>query len=152
MKNTGRIRLILPLLALGLAGCDDGHSLSAPSAPSSISPPAISQPSPQPVELQPTVTSITPNTGTTRGGADGIVTGTQFQSGASVILGNEVATAYFRNASTIYFEANANAAAAGRVDVTVTNPNGLSSNLAGAYTFAPPENLRLQRRLAGLSG
>ena len=29
--------------------------------------------------------------------------------------------------------------AAGRVDVTVTNPNGLSSNLAGAYTFAPPE-------------
>ena len=34
---------------------------------------------------------------------------------------------------------NTSASAAGRVDVTVTNPGGLSSTLAGAYTFAPPE-------------
>jgi hypothetical protein len=134
MKNTARIGIVLPLLSLGLAGCNDGHSLSGSSAPSSIS-----QPSSQPG--QPTVTSITPNTGSTRGDGWGFITGTQFQSGATVTLGNGVARTYGQSAVTIYFEANASAA--GRVDVIVTNPNGLSGNLAGAYTFAPPETFDL---------
>jgi hypothetical protein len=134
MITTARIGIVLPLLCLGLAGCNDGHSLAVPSAPSTISPP-----SPQPPALQPTVTSITPNTGSTRGGAWGTITGTQFQSGATVTLGSGgVALAGVRNdVGTIWFITSASAA--GRVDVTVTNPGGLSSTLAGAYTFAPPE-------------
>ena len=133
MKNTARIGVVLSLLSLGLAGCNDGRSLSAPSAPSSIS-----QPSSQLTGLQPIVTSITPNTGSTRGEAWGTITGTQFQSGARVTLRSSgVAWARVQNDGTIWLVTSASAA--GRVDVTVTNPGGLSSNLAGAYTFAPPE-------------
>jgi hypothetical protein len=97
------------------------------------------QPTGQPTaQLQPTVTSITPNTGSTRGEAWGTITGTQFQSGARVALGSGgVAYALVQKDGAIFFRTNA--AAAGRVDVTVTNPGGLSGTLAGAYTFAPPD-------------
>ena len=133
MKNTARIGVVLPLLSLGLAGCNDGHPLSAPSAPLSVS-----QPSSQPTGLQPTVTSITPNIGSTRGETRGSITGTQFQSGAKVTLGSaELVWAGVSPNGTIWFTTTASAA--GRVDVTVTNPGGLSGTLAGAYTFAPPE-------------
>jgi hypothetical protein len=85
------------------------------------------------------VTSITPNTGSTRGEAWGTITGTHFQSGATVTLGSGgVTRAWVYNAGTkISF--NTSASAAGRVDVTVTNPGGLSGTLTGAYTFAPPD-------------
>ena len=132
MKNTARIGIVLPLLSLGLAGCQDGRSFSVPSAPTS-SPQPGSQPTGQPI-----VTAITPNTGSTRGEAWGTITGTQFQSGATVTLGTGgIAGARVQPNGTIFFTTSASAA--GRVDVTVTNPNGLSSSLAGAYTFAPPE-------------
>ena len=133
MTNTARIGIVLPFLSLGLAGCQDTHSFSVPSAPTSTS-----RPGTQPTG-QPTVTAITPNTGSTRGEAWGIITGTQFQPGATVRLGSgAVASASVRpDGTTIFFTTSASAA--GRVDVTVTNPNGLSSSLAGAYTFAPPE-------------
>ena len=148
MNNTARIGLVLPLLSLGLAGCTDGHPVSAPTAPSSISQPSpqpAPQPSPQPTGLQPTVTSITPNTGSTRGEAWVVITGTQFQSGARVTLridgsphwSGGVARASVMPDGTISLTTSASAA--GRVDVTVTNAGGLSSTLAGAYTFAPPE-------------
>src|SRR4030095_6628801 len=82
MKSTARIGIVLPLLSLGLAGCQDGRSSSVPSAPTSSSPPG-SQPT-----GQPTVTAITPNTSSTRGEAWGTITGRQFQSGATVTLGS----------------------------------------------------------------
>lgn len=133
MKNTARIGIILPLFSVAVAGCQDGRSSSVPSAPTSIP-----RPGPQPTG-QPTVTAITPNIGSTRGEAWGTITGTQFQSGATVTLGSGggVAGATVMSNGTIVFATSASAA--GRVDVTVTNPNGLSSSLAGAYTFAPPE-------------
>jgi hypothetical protein len=132
MKNTARIGIVLPLLSVGLAGCLDGRSLSLPSAPTSSS-----LPGPQPTG-QPTVTAITPNTGSTRGEAWGTITGTQFQSGAMVMLGSGgVASTRVMSDGTIFFTTSASAA--GSVDVTVTNPNGLSATLAGAFTFAPPE-------------
>ena len=88
------------------------------------------------------MTSITPNTGSTRGEAWGTITGTQFQSGATVTLGSSrAASARVHNDGTIYFQTKASAA--GQVDVIVTNPGGFSGNLAGAYTFAPPETFDL---------
>src|SRR4029453_10267197 len=132
MKSTARIGIVLPLLSLGLAGCQDGRSSSVPSAPTSSSRPG-SQPT-----GHPTVTASTPNTSSTRGEAWGTITGRQFQSGATVTLGSGgIASARVQADGTIFFTTSASAA--GRVDVTVTNPNGLSGRLAGAYTFAPPE-------------
>lgn len=138
MRNTARIGIVLPLPSLGLVGCTDGHALSAPSAPSSLSQ-TNSQPTVQlTAQPQRTVTSITPNTGSTRGDAWGTIIGAQFQPGARVTLGSGgVAYALVQKDGTIFFRTNASVA--GRVDVTVTNPGGLSDNLAGAYTFAPPE-------------
>ena len=113
MKYAVRMGIVLPLLSLGLAGCNDGRSLSAPSAPSSIS-----QPSPQPTGLQPTVTSITPNTGSTGGDAWGTITGAQFHSGATVTLGSGgIAWAGVSSHGILF---TTSASAAGRVDVTVT--------------------------------
>ena len=137
MKNTARIGIVLLVLVQGLAGCSGSRTPTTPSAPSTVPQPAP-QPVPQPTGLQPTVTSITPNTGSTRGEAWGTITGTQFQSGAKVTLGSGgIAGAVVRPDGAIDFDTSASAA--GQVDVTVTNPGGLSSNLAGAYTFAPPE-------------
>ncbi len=124
--------MALLLVAHGLAGCG-----AAPWAPSPMSQP-VPQPVAQPTRLQPTVTSITPNKGSTRGEAWGTIKGTNFESGATVTLGRGgVATARVQRDGTIRFETTASAA--GRVDVTVTNPGGLSGNLVGAYTFAPPD-------------
>jgi len=80
-------------MCVGLAGCNDPRASSAPAAPS-----PISQRLPQPTGIQPTVTAITPNTGSTAGGAWGTITGTQFQAGATVRLGIEgVQMAYVRS-------------------------------------------------------
>lgn len=132
MTNRTRTAMALLVLAQGLAGCG-----GSPWAPSPV-PQPVPQPVAQPTGLQPTVTSITPNTGSTRGEAWGTITGTQFQSGATVTLGSGgVVYALVQKDGTIFFRTNASAA--GRVDVTVTNPGGFSGNLADAYTFAPPE-------------
>src|SRR5262249_56452079 len=68
----------------------------------------------------------------------GTISGTQFQSGATVRLGNAVQMASVRDDATILFWTTSHPA--GTVDVVVTNPGGLSGNLAGAYTFAPPDS------------
>jgi len=130
MTNKSQLGILLMCISLGVAGCTDSHSSAAPAAPS-----PIPQPAPQPTALQPTVTAITPNTGTTDGDAYGMISGTQFQSGATVWLGGGV-QALVRDESTIWFWTTSHPA--GTVDVIVTNPGGLSSRLAGGYTFAPP--------------
>jgi hypothetical protein len=94
------------------------------------------QPVPQPTSLQPTVSGIAPNTGTTEGDGYGTISGAQFQFGATVRLGNGEVQAWVRDESRIWFWTRRHSA--GTVDVIVTNPGGLSSELPGAYTFAPP--------------
>jgi IPT/TIG domain-containing protein len=130
MTRTPPLGILLMCISLGGAGCTDSHPSAAPAAPS-----PIPQPAPQPTGPQPTATAIAPNTGSTAGGAWGTITGTQFQSGATVRLGGAV-QALVQDESTIWFWTTSHPA--GTVDVIVTNPGGLSSRLAGAYTFAPP--------------
>ena len=114
---------------LGIGGCNDVHSSVAPAAPS----PAL-----QPTGLQPIVTAVTPNLGSTAGGAWGIITGSQFQSGLTVRLGKSAQQAFFQSDRTIIFWTTAHLA--GTTDVVVTNPGGLSGGLPGGFTFAPPES------------
>ena len=132
MTNKALVQVLLLWMCAGLAGCNDPRAPSlAATAPSPI---------PQPVSpMQPTVTAITPNTGSTAGGAWGTITGARFRSGATVRLGIDRVQAYVQDERSISFWGTTSQPA-GTVDVVVTNPGGLSSNLGGGYTFAPPES------------
>jgi hypothetical protein len=82
----------------------------------------------------PTVTSITPNTGTANGGTQVVITGTGFSAGATVSLGGVAATNVVVSKSTS-ITATAPAHAAGTVGVVVTNSDGQNWILSGGYTY-----------------
>ena len=85
----------------------------------------------------PTITSLSPATGSTAGGTSVTLTGANYASGASVTFGAAAAT----NVSVVsatQITCLAPAHAAGVVDVTVT-VNGISNSLLGGFTYdAPP--------------
>ncbi len=83
----------------------------------------------------PTVTGISPSSGTTAGGTAVTITGTGFVSGASVKLGGTTATnVTVTSSSTI--TATTPAHAAGTVDVVVTNSDSQSGTLSGGFTYS----------------
>lgn len=85
----------------------------------------------------PTVTGVSPNTGTTAGGTAITITGTNFVSGATVIFGTASATSVVVSSSTT-MTAVAPAGTAGAVTITVT-VSGQSGSLASGFTyFATP--------------
>ncbi len=82
----------------------------------------------------PTVTSISPTSGSINGGTSVTITGTNFAAGASVKFGGTLATVVtVVNSTTI--AATTPAHAAGAVNVVVTNPDGLSGTLTNGYTY-----------------
>lgn len=82
----------------------------------------------------PVLTSISPNSDSTSGGAAVTLTGTGFQPGATVTIGGAAATSVVVvNFNTI--SAIAPAGSAGAANVTVTNFDGRSSTLTGGFTF-----------------
>ena len=83
----------------------------------------------------PTVTSITPASGPLAGGTAVIITGTGFQSGATVTLGGTAATGVSVVSAT-QINATTPAHATGAVDVTVTNPDTQSGTLPNGYFYA----------------
>ena len=82
----------------------------------------------------PTVTSITPNTGTTNGGTSVTITGTGFLAGATVKLGGTAATGVTVVSSTS-ITATTPAHAAGAVSVVVTNTDAQTGTLTNGYTY-----------------
>ena len=136
MRNRIQIGIALLVLSNGLVGCGDQGS---PTAPSAASPPAVQQPSPQPTGIQPSITAIAPQVGSTRGGAWATITGVDFQPGAKVTLGDTTVWSWTRDSTTISVSGTA-AHAAGTIDVIVTNPGGLEARLSGGYTYEPPES------------
>ncbi len=83
---------------------------------------------------QPTVSSVSPNSGSTTGGTAVTITGTNFAAGATVTFGSAAATnVVVVNSTTI--TATTPAGSAGAVTVTVTNVGGQSGSLATAYTY-----------------
>lgn len=96
-------------------------------------PPAPAPPAP----VAPTVTGASPASGTTAGGTTVTLTGTGFAAGATVTFDGTAASGVaVTNATTM--TAVAPAHAAGAVDVTVTNSNGLSGRLSGGFTYTAP--------------
>jgi galactose oxidase-like protein/IPT/TIG domain-containing protein/glyoxal oxidase-like protein len=86
----------------------------------------------------PAVTAVNPGTGPTNGGTGLSITGTNFQSGATVSFGGTAATGVTVAGNTS-ITATAPAHAAGTVDVAVTNPDGQSATLAGGYAYSAAE-------------
>jgi glucose/arabinose dehydrogenase len=89
----------------------------------------------------PTVTSISPNSGTINGGTAATIRGTGFLAGATVKLGGTSATAVsVVNSTTI--AATTPAHAAGATSVVVTNTDTKSGTLNNGFTFTgpPPPN------------
>jgi hypothetical protein len=86
----------------------------------------------------PTVTSVSPNSGTTAGGTAVTITGTNFATGATVTFGTASATNVVVVSGTT-ITATAPAGSAGAVTVTVTNLGPQSGSLTNGYTYiAPP--------------
>ena len=82
----------------------------------------------------PTVTSVSPNSGTTGGGTLVTITGTNFAAGATVTFGTTAATnVVIVNSTTI--TATTPAGSAGAVTVTVTNTGTQSGSLTNAFTY-----------------
>ncbi len=88
------------------------------------------------VVAAPTVASITPNAGPAAGGTVVAISGTNFQSGATVTFGDAPAASVTVNSDTT-ITATAPAHASAIVTITVTNPDGQSVS-AGSFTFAAP--------------
>ncbi len=85
----------------------------------------------------PTVTGVSPNTGSTLGGTAVTITGTNFVTGATVKFGTVAATNVTVSNST-NITATTPAGTAGAVTVTVTNPDTQSASLAGGFTYVAP--------------
>jgi hypothetical protein len=82
----------------------------------------------------PTVSAISPPTGPVAGGSPIAITGTGFLAGARVSMGGAAATGVTVGSSTS-ITATTPANAAGAANVVVTNTNGRSGTLPGAYTY-----------------
>jgi phospholipase C len=85
----------------------------------------------------PTLTAISPNTGLISGGTSVTLTGSNFQTGATVSFGPNAATGVtVVNSTTI--TAVTPAGSTGAVNVTVTNPGGQNSILTNGFTYSDP--------------
>ena len=83
----------------------------------------------------PTVTSVSPNTGSTAGGTSVTITGTNFAPTVTVTFGGVAATnVVVVSATTI--TARTPPGAAGPVDVVVTNVGCASGTLPGGFTYS----------------
>ena len=86
----------------------------------------------------PTVTNVSPNSGTTAGGTAVTITGANFAVGATVTFGSAAATNVVVVSGT-QITATTPAGSAGAAMVTVSIPVGKAGALAGGFTYiAPP--------------
>ena len=83
-----------------------------------------------------TVVRMTPSSGARKGGETGRVTGSGFQQGAAVTVGNISATDITVNDET-HITFTIPSGATGTKDVVVTNPDGQERVLSGSYTHNP---------------
>ncbi|WP_339295021.1 IPT/TIG domain-containing protein [Paenibacillus sp. FSL W7-1279] len=90
-----------------------------------------SAPAPKPA---PTVTSVSPNTGSKSGGNIITVYGTNIQSGAKVEINGVSVAATFLSSTQLRIRVPASSVVGG-VSVTIVNPDGQTGTLADAYTY-----------------
>lgn len=90
-------------------------------------------------QLAPTISAVTPASGTSAGGTTVTITGTNFVSGAVVRFDTAAATNVVFNSATS-ITARAPAHAAGAASVVVTNPDGTTVTRAAGFNYVagPP--------------
>lgn len=88
-------------------------------------------PAPKPA---PTVTSVSPNTGSKSGGNLVTINGTNIQSGAKVEINGVSVAATFISSSQLRIRVPASSFV-GAVSVTIVNPDGQTGSLADGYTY-----------------
>lgn len=81
----------------------------------------------------PTISGVSPSSGTRNGGTAVTISGTNFVSGAKVTFGGTSATV--RSVSSTSISVTTPSHAAGTVNVVVTDPSGLSATLTNGYTY-----------------
>ena len=84
----------------------------------------------------PTVTAVSPNTGSTAGGTSVTITGSGFAATPTVSFGGTAATGVAVVSATT-LTATVPARAAGVVNVVVTNPDAQSGTLTNGYAYLP---------------
>ncbi|MEO9340881.1 putative Ig domain-containing protein [Mesorhizobium sp. SB112] len=84
----------------------------------------------------PTITGISPTTGSTEGGTSVVITGTDLTGATAVTFGGTAATSFTVD-STTQITATTQAHAEGAVDVVVTTHSG-SATATGAFTYEVP--------------
>ncbi len=87
--------------------------------------------------VAPTLTRVEPDEDLATGGAIVQIIGENFQDGATVTIGGNVASNVIFVSPT-ELTAEVPAGTAGSADVVVTNPDGKSSTLAGGFTYTKP--------------
>jgi hypothetical protein len=91
---------------------------------------------PVPVVPAPTVSSLSSTSGTTAGGGSVTLSGSGFVAGATVTFGGIAAPVTTLTSAAIAVTTPAHSP--GVVDVTVSNPDGQSVTVGGAYTYVLP--------------
>ena len=102
----------------------------------------------------PTVTDVSPNTGTGAGGISVIIAGTGFIGATAVQFGGTAATSFTVNSAT-QITATAPAGSVGTVGVTVITVGGTSAASSGddfTYTISPPTVAALSPNYGSASG
>ncbi|HYU31849.1 MAG TPA: IPT/TIG domain-containing protein [Thermoanaerobaculia bacterium] len=84
----------------------------------------------------PSISSLSPNSGTTAGGTSVAINGANFQNGATVTFGGTAVAVTFNNSTKLTVTAPAHAT--GAVGVTVTNPDTGFGTKTNAYFYTPP--------------
>jgi prepilin-type N-terminal cleavage/methylation domain-containing protein len=84
----------------------------------------------------PTVTSVSPQSGSASGGTGVTVTGTNFVPGATVVFGATSGTSVVVNSATSISVTSP--AGAGTIDVRVTTSSQSATSAADLFTYAPP--------------
>lgn len=90
----------------------------------------------------PDIVSITPSSGFTTGGDAVMISGSDFQSGATVTIGGAAATSVVFVSAT-ELTAVTPAGTAGARDVVVTNPDAQADTLTGGFMYSPVNPLAL---------
>jgi len=96
----------------------------------------------------PTLSSISPTSGSKTGGTTVTLTGTNFLTGATVLLGGSACTSVNVTAATS-LTCTTPAHAVGAVDVVINNTDGQSANLTNAFTYHPAPTVTAANPLVG---
>jgi hypothetical protein len=128
------------LIVVGATGCAERLLRSSHSQ----------SPRPAARAAAPSILSITPRSGSTAGYTPMRITGTGFQSGATITLDGATLQGRFENRSNARLYLQTPSHPAGTVDVLVTNPDGQTNRLTGGYTYVSPESFDFNGNWSGV--